>query len=97
VNSVNKLGGFLISADRLAIIDGEYDPWRPATPHSPYAPPRKNTILRPFIQLSKAVHHWDEVCQLKSTCVFSPSLGYIFIEWAAKHISRTCADSEYPC
>ncbi|KAF8585928.1 peptidase S28 [Ramaria rubella] len=62
VASVNALGGYFIAADRLAIIDGEFDPWRPATPHSSYTnlPPRDDTILRPFKLIPGAVHHWDE-------------------------------------
>ncbi|GJJ10727.1 hypothetical protein Clacol_004954 [Clathrus columnatus] len=62
VAAVNKYGGFNIADDRLAIIDGELDPWRPATPHSQYAqlPPRKDTILRPFKLIPKGVHHYDE-------------------------------------
>ncbi|KAJ7275626.1 serine carboxypeptidase S28-domain-containing protein [Mycena rebaudengoi] len=45
VTSVNVLGGFRIAADRLAIIDGEVDPWRPMTPHSDNSRPRND---RPF-------------------------------------------------
>ncbi|KAF5344869.1 hypothetical protein D9758_011575 [Tetrapyrgos nigripes] len=60
VTSVNVLGDFAIAADRLAIIDGEVDPWRPDTPHSEYAKPREDTVLRPFKLIPKAVHHWDE-------------------------------------
>ena len=48
VTDVNKLGGFNIAADRLAIIDGQADPWRGDTPHSPDAPNRTDTTLRPF-------------------------------------------------
>ncbi|RMZ22580.1 hypothetical protein D0859_13399 [Hortaea werneckii] len=32
--TVNKYGGYDISYPRLAFIDGEWDPWRPATPHA---------------------------------------------------------------
>ncbi|KAI0735846.1 peptidase S28 [Earliella scabrosa] len=62
VQSVNKLGGYNIAADRLAIIDGEADPWRGDCPHSPdpRARPRKDTTLRPFKLIPGAVHHWDE-------------------------------------
>ncbi|KAI0762442.1 peptidase S28 [Fomes fomentarius] len=62
VQSVNKLGGYSIAADRLAIIDGEADPWRGDTPHSPdpRAHPRRDTTLRPFKLIPGAVHHWDE-------------------------------------
>lgn len=61
VTAVNALGDFDIAADRLAIIDGEIDPWKPATPHSRYAQDRENTLLRPFIEIKGGVHHWDEV------------------------------------
>ncbi|KAJ7079718.1 serine carboxypeptidase S28-domain-containing protein [Mycena belliarum] len=60
VTVVNVLGDFDIAADRLAIIDGEVDPWRPATPHSDYAFDREDTILRPFKMIPGGVHHYDE-------------------------------------
>ena len=34
VEAVNKYGAYGIRHSRLAFIDGEYDPWRPATPHA---------------------------------------------------------------
>lgn len=49
VTVVNELGDFEIASDRLAIIDGEVDPWRPDTPHSEdEARDRPDTLLRPF-------------------------------------------------
>ncbi|KAI0632354.1 peptidase S28 [Trametes polyzona] len=60
ITVVNAIGDFDIAADRLAIIDGEVDPWRPATPHSEYARERPDTILRPFKIIPNAVHHYDE-------------------------------------
>ncbi|KAJ7160080.1 serine carboxypeptidase S28-domain-containing protein [Mycena filopes] len=60
VTVVNALGDFGIAADRLAIIDGEVDPWRPATPHSDYAYDREDTVLRPFKLIPGGVHHYDE-------------------------------------
>ncbi|KAL2012780.1 hypothetical protein VTN00DRAFT_305 [Thermoascus crustaceus] len=60
VEAVNKYGGYDISYPRLAIIDGETDPWRPATPHAPMAPPRLNTVEKPFLLIKGGVHHWDE-------------------------------------
>ncbi|KAK3330749.1 serine carboxypeptidase S28-domain-containing protein [Apodospora peruviana] len=60
VEAVNKHGGFGISYPRLAIIDGEKDPWRAATPHAIGLPPRPNTIDEPFILIKDGVHHWDE-------------------------------------
>ncbi|KAH9891563.1 peptidase S28 [Cubamyces lactineus] len=60
VTVVNALGDYDIEADRLAIIDGEVDPWRPVTPHSEYARDREDTLLRPFKLIPNAVHHYDE-------------------------------------
>ncbi|KAF9566070.1 peptidase S28 [Agrocybe pediades] len=60
VESVNILGDFHIAADRLAIIDGQIDPWRPDTAHSSDALPRRDTTLRPFKLIPNAVHHYDE-------------------------------------
>lgn len=60
VDSINKYGGFDISYPRLAIVDGEADPWRQATPHASVAPNRTSTVSEPFILIQGAVHHWDE-------------------------------------
>ncbi|KAL9612395.1 MAG: hypothetical protein Q9167_002989 [Letrouitia subvulpina] len=60
VDRVNKYGGFNISYPRLAFVDGEIDPWRGASPHSPLASDRPDTTDEPFILIDGAVHHWDE-------------------------------------
>lgn len=60
LQAVNKYGGWDVAYDRLAFIDGEWDPWRPATPHAPGAKNRTSTASRPFILMSETVHHWDE-------------------------------------
>ena len=64
VNAINKYGGFGISYPRLAFVDGQIDPWRPATPHaSPFnlaVHNRTSTVSEPFIMIADAVHHWDE-------------------------------------
>ncbi|KAI0784229.1 peptidase S28 [Abortiporus biennis] len=60
ITDVNSRGGLNIAADRLAIIDGQEDPWRPNTPHSDDAKKRPDTPLRPFKLISGAVHHYDE-------------------------------------
>ncbi|TCD70549.1 hypothetical protein EIP91_002895 [Steccherinum ochraceum] len=60
ITTVNALGDFDIAADRLAIIDGEVDPWKPCTPHSSYAKDREDTVLRPFKVIPGGVHHYDE-------------------------------------
>jgi Serine carboxypeptidase S28 len=64
VGAINKYGGYGLSYPRLAFIDGEQDPWRPATPHaSPFVDGvenRTSTVQEPFILIAGAVHHWDE-------------------------------------
>ncbi|CAK7205832.1 hypothetical protein SEUCBS139899_008611 [Sporothrix eucalyptigena] len=61
LESVNKFGGFGISYPRLAIIDGQADPWRAATPHAlHHNQHRPNTADEPFLLIPEAVHHWDE-------------------------------------
>jgi hypothetical protein len=62
IEDVNKLGGFNIAHDRLAIIDGEVDPWRFDCAHSFISPTefRADTPLRPFKLIPNAVHHYDE-------------------------------------
>lgn len=71
VDRINKYGGYDISYPRLAFLDGEWDPWRPATPHAYNygvgdkdpafsAKKRKSTTSEPFIMIDDAVHHWDE-------------------------------------
>lgn len=58
--TINAYGGYTIRYDKLAFLDGEDDPWRPATPHAPEAEPRTSTTDEPFILIQGAVHHWDE-------------------------------------
>lgn len=63
VDIVNSLGGFSLTAPRLAFVDGQFDPWRPATPHSEefaFGGARANTLERPFILVKNGTHHWDE-------------------------------------
>ncbi|ROV98072.1 hypothetical protein VMCG_07019 [Cytospora schulzeri] len=60
IERINQWGGFNISYPRLAIVDGEQDPWRAATPHAIGLPERKSTTSEPFILIDNGVHHWDE-------------------------------------
>ncbi|KZT61024.1 hypothetical protein CALCODRAFT_491674 [Calocera cornea HHB12733] len=60
VTVVNELGSYGIAAERLALIDGEWDPWRPRTPHSLHAPIRNDTVSQPFKLIPTGVHHYDE-------------------------------------
>ncbi|XMA20160.1 hypothetical protein WAI453_012951 [Rhynchosporium graminicola] len=77
VEAINKYGGFNISYPRLAIIDGEHDPWRAATPHaSPFnstAVNRTDTISEPFFLIPGGVHHWDENGVFPNQTVNDPS------------------------
>jgi hypothetical protein len=76
VTVINQYGGFDLSYPRLAMIDGEQDPWRPATAHaSPFnatAHNRTNTVSQPFILIDGAVHHWDEYGLLPNETVNIP-------------------------
>ncbi|KAA8563834.1 hypothetical protein MFRU_036g00650 [Monilinia fructicola] len=78
VERINKYGGFSLSYPRLAYVDGEQDPWRPATPHaSPFnttAHNRTSTTSEPFLLIEGAVHHWDEngVFPNETTADFPP-------------------------
>ncbi|KAK4174195.1 putative serine protease [Triangularia setosa] len=60
VERINKHGGVNISYPRLAHLDGEWDPWRAASPHRIGLPTRESTISEPFILIDRGVHHWDE-------------------------------------
>ena len=76
-DAINKYGGYALSYPRLAIIDGEQDPWRPACPHaSPFnatAQNRTSTTSEPFILIQDAVHHWDEYGLFRNETVNKPS------------------------
>ncbi|KAJ9138467.1 Peptidase S28 [Pleurostoma richardsiae] len=60
IGRINKWGGFGISYPRLAIVDGERDPWRQACPHAIGQPDRPSTASEPYILIAGGVHHWDE-------------------------------------
>ncbi|CAK7266654.1 hypothetical protein SEPCBS57363_002199 [Sporothrix epigloea] len=61
IASVNKFGNFDIHYPRLAIVDGEADPWRAATPHAlGHNAGRPSTTDEPFLLIPGAVHRWDE-------------------------------------
>ncbi|EPT05266.1 hypothetical protein FOMPIDRAFT_1013559 [Fomitopsis schrenkii] len=79
VTAVNVLGDYYIAADRLAIIDGEVDPWRPDTPHADEALLRPDTILRPFKVIPGGVHHYDEY-GLRDLSAEPPEIEKIHLE-----------------
>lgn len=63
IDQVNKLGNFQLATDRLAFVDGQFDPWRPATVHSEefaLGGARPDTIDRPFKLIPHCWHHCDE-------------------------------------
>ncbi|KAF9869975.1 serine carboxypeptidase s28 [Colletotrichum karsti] len=61
VDAINKYGGYNFSYPRVAIIDGESDPWRQATPNKIGLPRPESTTEEPNLVIGGgAVHHWDE-------------------------------------
>ncbi|KAK0532767.1 Serine carboxypeptidase S28 [Tilletia horrida] len=65
IEEVNRLGAFGIGEglDRLAIVNGQWDPWRPATPHSEEfagGGGRADTLMRPFKLIPNCWHHCDQ-------------------------------------
>ncbi|KAE8250500.1 hypothetical protein A4X13_0g4671 [Tilletia indica] len=77
INEINRLGAFDVGLvpvdsassshkgglDRLAIINGQFDPWRPATPHSEEfagGGARSDTLMRPFKLIPNCWHHCDQ-------------------------------------
>ncbi|KAF2278921.1 uncharacterized protein EI97DRAFT_223332 [Westerdykella ornata] len=60
VTEVNKYGGYDIEYERLAIIGGNADPWKPATPLADKARRRRSTTEKPVLEIAHGVHHWEE-------------------------------------
>ncbi|KAF2644403.1 hypothetical protein P280DRAFT_170756 [Massarina eburnea CBS 473.64] len=59
-DKVNKYGAFDIEAPHLAIIGGNADPWKMATPLK-YGPQTRNsTTENPWYEIAHGVHHWEE-------------------------------------
>ena len=65
MDSINKYGGFHFSYPRVALLDGEYDPWRAATSHANGLPWKNSSASEPSLIIKGAVHHWDENGLLK--------------------------------
>ncbi|TVY80978.1 putative extracellular serine carboxypeptidase [Lachnellula suecica] len=81
---LNVYGGYNLAADRLALVDGDIDPWRDICVHSPkYAPPRQSTDLRPEYLIAGAGHHWD------SAGILDVSAEPLFIQQAHLFEIRT--------
>lgn len=62
VSIVNRIGNMGLDSKRLAIIDGQYDPWRPMTQHSEeyaYGGVREDTMDTPFKLIPDCWHHCD--------------------------------------
>lgn len=63
VSGVNDIGGFNLEYERLAFIDGQFDPWRSACVHSEdyaFGGDRKDTLEKPFKLIPDCWHHCDE-------------------------------------
>lgn len=59
VSRINSLGDFSIAYDRMATVDGEWDPWRTMAVGAMSQPARPNTINRPYWIVPKGAHCWD--------------------------------------
>jgi len=59
LHEFSKYGGFDLTADRLAFIDGDIDPWLDLTVHSHSAPQKASSDLHPQYLIAGAGHHWD--------------------------------------
>lgn len=55
ITEINKYGTFSVDEERLAFIDGQFDPWVFATPHSDRAMTRNDTLARPFKVIAKGM------------------------------------------
>lgn len=60
VENVNKYGSFDIEAPRLAIIGGNADPWKMASPLRDGPQVRNSTTEKPWLEIAHGVHHWEE-------------------------------------
>lgn len=60
---INRYGGWDVKYPRLAVVGGEADPWRPATPLAPFSLSNKldmtSTASEPKILIQAAIHHWE--------------------------------------
>lgn len=89
IERVNKYGNFDIEYDRLAIIGGNSDPWRPATPLW-YPDSRNTSTEKPWLLISHGVHHWEEngIFENQTT----PELPPAQIVYAQQYIKNFVAD-----
>lgn len=61
----NSYGGYNLSADRLAFIDGNHDVWLDGCYHANTADtPRYSSDLHPELLIETGGHHWDSYGQL---------------------------------
>ncbi|KAF2872853.1 serine carboxypeptidase S28-domain-containing protein [Massariosphaeria phaeospora] len=72
---VNKYGNYSIEYSRLAIIGGNADPWRPATPLANGSSTRVSSTDKPWLEIAHGVHHWEEngVPANETTPIFPPA------------------------
>jgi hypothetical protein len=57
---VNKYGNYSIEYPRLAIIGGNADPWKPASPLAFGPQVRNSSTEKPWLEIAHGVHHWEE-------------------------------------
>lgn len=75
---INRYGGWDVKDPRLAVVGGEADPWRSATPLAPFSLSDKldmtSTASEPKILIQAAIHHWEGngVLANETTAEFPP-------------------------
>lgn len=77
----NSHGNFSIDMPRLALVNGQFDPWREVSAHSElYANggTRPNSLERPTILIPDGIHHDDEYGVVPGTNVTKP--------WRVQHV-----------
>lgn len=102
VEHINKYGTYDLEYERLAMIGGNADPWRPATPLW-YPDSRNDTVEKPWHLISHAVHHWEEngIFENQTTPDLPPAqvvyaqqyLKNFVVDWIAGKSFVCCADS----
>ncbi|KAG8883709.1 hypothetical protein FRB97_006020 [Tulasnella sp. 331] len=55
----NLYGGWQLKADRLFVVNGQFDPWRSASLSSDWAPTFQNTTLQEVAVVEGGHHCWD--------------------------------------
>ena len=98
LEQVNKYGGYKIDHPRLAIIGGNADPWRPATPLW-YPDHKQTSTSEPWLMISHGVHHWEENGIFDNeTTAYLPPAQVVYAQQFLKNfvVDWLAGESSYP-